>query len=87
MDIRRLIAASSLLILTGVSVLAQADNAGQPTPYRYGMPLEIKKVVSLKEPSTPYCKVVTAQMVYIDKAGQTRDVSYRKLSDSCSNQN
>lgn len=87
MNIRRLVAASSLVLLTGISAMAQADNAGQPTPYRYGMPLEIKKVISLKEPSTPYCKVVTAQMVYIDKTGQTRDVSYRKLSDSCSYQN
>ncbi|WP_210638962.1 MULTISPECIES: DUF2790 domain-containing protein [unclassified Pseudomonas] len=86
MNIRRLVAASSLVLLTGISAMAQADNTVQPIPYRYGMPLEIKKLISLKEPSTPYCEVVTAQMVYIDKAGQTRDVSYRKLSDSCNYQ-
>lgn len=84
MNIRTLIAASSLMLLAGISGIAMADDVGQPTPYRYGMPLEIKKVLSMKEPSTPDCKVVTAEMVYVDKAGQTRDLSYRKLSDACS---
>ncbi|WP_338495433.1 MULTISPECIES: DUF2790 domain-containing protein [Pseudomonas] len=82
MNIRALIAVVSLLSLAGFTGLAQADDL-QPTPYRYGMPLEIKKVLSLTEPSTPYCEVVTAQMVYIDKAGQTRDISYNKLSQAC----
>ncbi|WP_053145079.1 DUF2790 domain-containing protein [Pseudomonas sp. P97.38] len=83
MNIRALIAAVSLLSLTAFAGLSQAADVPSPTPYRYGMPLEIKKVLSLMEPSTPYCEVVTAQMVYIDKAGQTRDISYNKLSQAC----
>lgn len=83
MKTRTLMAASSLMLLAGFTGMAQADEVVQPTPYRYGMPLEIKKVLSMREPSTPDCKVVTAEMVYIDKAGQTRDLSYRKLSDAC----
>mgnify|MGYP001057303438 CR=1 FL=1 len=81
-----LVATASLLGLIGSTGLAQADDTPQSTPYHYGMPLEIKKVLSLTEPSTPYCEVITARMVYVDKAGQTRDVSYRKLSDACTNE-
>ena len=81
-----LVAAASLLGLIGFTGLAQADDTPEPTPYHYGMPLEIKKVLSLTEPSTPYCEVITARMVYVDKAGQTRDVSYRKLSDACTSE-
>ncbi|WP_422777772.1 DUF2790 domain-containing protein [Pseudomonas mediterranea] len=87
MNTSALLAAASLLGLAGITGLAQADNTSQPTPYRYGMPLEIKKVLSLTEPSTPYCEVITAQMVYVDKMGETRDVSYRKLADACTKGN
>lgn len=87
MNTYALVATASLLGLFGITGLAQADDAPQSTPYHYGMPLEIKKVLSLTEPSTPYCEVITAQMVYIDKAGQNRDVSYHKLSDACTNDN
>ncbi|WP_285407255.1 DUF2790 domain-containing protein [Pseudomonas sp. FR229a] len=45
------------------------------------------KVVSLTEPPTQLCKVVTADMKYIDKAGNPEEISYRKLSDACKFQN
>ncbi|UZE21255.1 DUF2790 domain-containing protein [Pseudomonas sp. B21-056] len=82
-----LVAAASFLGLAGITGLAQANTAPPSTPYHYGMPLQIKKVLSLTEPSTPYCEVITAQMVYVDKAGETQDMSYRKLSNACMNEN
>ncbi|QXI25829.1 DUF2790 domain-containing protein [Pseudomonas vanderleydeniana] len=73
------------LALTAVAGAAQADTTAtaQAVPYHYGMPLNIDRVVSLTEQPTSECKVVTADMKFIDKAGKTEDVSYRKLSDAC----
>ncbi|MNO07056.1 hypothetical protein D3C81_2291060 [compost metagenome] len=51
------------------------------------MPLHVAKVVSLTEPPTQLCKVVTADMKYIDNAGKPEEISYRKLSDACNFQN
>ncbi|MCK1790380.1 DUF2790 domain-containing protein [Pseudomonas violetae] len=69
--------------------IAQANdtNTTQAVPYHYGMPLHIAKVVSLTEPSTMDCKVITAEMTYIDHSGQPAQITYRKLSDACSLQN
>jgi hypothetical protein len=33
------------------------------------------------------CKVITANMTFIDTAGKLKEISYRKLSDACSYQN
>ncbi|MCY1187312.1 hypothetical protein D9M73_282750 [compost metagenome] len=50
------------------------------------MPLHVSKVISLTEPSTLECKVVSADMKYLDEHGQPAEISYRKLSDACENQ-
>jgi hypothetical protein len=50
------------------------------------MPLHVGKVVSLTEPQTLECQVVTADMKYIDKSGKPAEITYRKLSDACSYQ-
>ncbi|MNU10998.1 hypothetical protein D3C72_2585180 [compost metagenome] len=55
-------------------------------PYHYGMPLHVSKVISLTEPDTLECKVVKADMKYIDDTGKTAEITYRKLSDACENQ-
>ncbi|MNG26499.1 hypothetical protein D3C84_1114960 [compost metagenome] len=47
------------------------------------MTLSVGKVVSLTEPITDECKVVIADMKYIDKSGKPQELSYRKLSDAC----
>ena len=69
--------------------IAHANDAGtsQAVPYHYGMPLHVAKVVALNEPSTLDCKVVTAEMKYIDNTGKPAEITYRKLSDACSYQN
>ena len=72
------------LAFSAIAGLAQADNSStQPVPYHYGMPLNIAKVTSMTEQPSQVCKVVTADMKFIDTAGRPEDVSYLKLSDSC----
>ena len=68
--------------------LAQATDTttSQAVPYHYGMPLHVSKVISLTEPDTLDCKVVKADMKYIDETGKPAEITYRKLSDACENQ-
>ena len=89
MNIRTLLLTSALAC-TAVAGLAQANDtnaATQPVPYQYGMPLQVNKVISLTEPQTQQCKVITADMKYIDNAGKPAEITYRKMSDACSEQN
>jgi len=79
---------TTALACTAFAGLAQANDTtdSQATPYHYGMPLHVSKVISLSEPDTLECKVVTAEMKYIDDSGKPAEISYRKLSDACENQ-
>lgn len=81
---------TTALACTAFAGLAQANDSSSTSnavPYEYGMPLHVAKVVSLTEPPTLDCKVITADMKYIDSNGKPEEISYRKLSDACSNQN
>ncbi|ARB27053.1 DUF2790 domain-containing protein [Pseudomonas tolaasii] len=78
------------LALTTLSGLAQADTtqpATQPVPYQYGMPLNIDKVLAMNETQTNDCKVINADIKFIDKTGKVEDVGYRKMSEACDFQN
>lgn len=78
------------LALTTVSGLAQADTqqaAVKPVPYQYGMPMHIAKVLSMNEAQTNDCKVIKADIKFVNTSGQVQDVSYRKMSDACDFQN
>ncbi|RDL19874.1 MULTISPECIES: DUF2790 domain-containing protein [Pseudomonas] len=89
MNIRTLMLTTALAS-TAFAGLAQADDtatSSSAVPYHYGMPLHVAKVVSLTEPPTMDCKVITANMKYINSNGQPQEISYRKLSDACSYQN
>ncbi|VEF11258.1 topoisomerase II [Pseudomonas fluorescens] len=89
MNIRPLFLTAALAC-SSLAGLAQANDisaTSQVMPYEYGMPLHVAKVVSLTEPPTLDCKVITADMEYIDNNGKLGEVSYRKLSDACSKQN
>ena len=84
----RTLLVASVLGLSAFAGAVQADTTTvQPVPYHYGMPLHVAKVVSLTEPPTMECKVITANMTFIDTAGKLKEISYRKLSDACSYQN
>ncbi|EJN33724.1 MULTISPECIES: DUF2790 domain-containing protein [unclassified Pseudomonas] len=81
---------TAALACTAFAGLAQANDTSatsKAVPYQYGMPLHVAKVVSLTEPPTMDCKVITADMKYIDNNGKPEEISYRKLSDACSYQN
>jgi hypothetical protein len=78
------------LALAALSGLAQAGTQQaetKPVPYQYGMPLNIKKVIAMNETPTNDCKVIDADIKFVDKAGKVEDVGYRKMSDACSFQN
>jgi hypothetical protein len=85
MNIQTILLATTLAGIAGAGI-AHADDTGpsQAEPYHYGMPLHVAKVVELTEPSTMECKVITAEMKYIDNSGQPAHISYRKLSEACS---
>ncbi|MGA8134654.1 MULTISPECIES: DUF2790 domain-containing protein [Pseudomonas] len=84
MKLRTLLVMGALALSTFAG-LAQADTSStrQPVPYHYGMPLNIAKVTSMTEQPSQDCKVVTADMKFIDTAGKPENVSYLKLSDAC----
>lgn len=85
----RLSLLSAALACTAFAGLAQANDTtpSNAVPYKYGMPLQVAKVVALTEPATLECKVITADMKYIDNNGRPEEISYRKLSDACQLQN
>ena len=84
----RTLLVTTALACTAFAGLTQANDTttSQAVPYHYGMPLHVSKVISLTEPDTLECKVVKAEMKYIDDTGKTAEITYRKLSDACENQ-
>ena len=81
---------SATLACAAFAGFAQATDTSATSdalPYQCGMPLHVAKVLSLTEPPTLECKVITADMKYIDNTGKPAQISYRKLSDACSQQN
>jgi hypothetical protein len=81
---------TTVLACTAFSGLAQANDTtttSKAVPYQYGMPLHVAKVVSMTEQPTKACKVIDADMKYIDTSGKPEEITYRKMSDACSFQN
>lgn len=86
----RLLVLSATLALSAVTLTAQAatqTTSPKSQQYQYGMHLKIGRVLSMTEEPTAECKVVNADMKYIDTSGKPEDLSYRKLSDACEMQN
>lgn len=75
------------LALTAVTGIAQADTAPVVVPYHYGLPMDIDKVLAMNETQTNECKVIKADIKFLDKTGKVQDVSYHKLSEACDFQN
>lgn len=72
-----------VLLLPGA---AHATQDGIPQ-YRYGMPLDVARVLDMREPASNHqCEVVNATMTYLDSHGQQHQLHYRKLSEECSEQ-
>lgn len=75
------------LALTAVTGMAQADTAPVITPYHYGEKMDVQKVLAMHETDTNVCKVINADIKYLDSSGNVQDVSYRKMSEACDFQN
>ncbi|TBW02168.1 DUF2790 domain-containing protein [Azotobacter chroococcum] len=74
----------SYLVLPFCCAASLAQAAEPPVQYHYGLPLDIAKVISIDAPYDPYvCEIIDARMTYLDSAGETRVVTYRKLSAGC----
>jgi len=78
---------TATLALAAVSGMAQAATAAKPVQYQYGMPLNVDKVIAMHEEDTDVCKVINADIKFVDKAGKIEDVGYRKMSEACDFQN
>lgn len=77
LSIATLFAALSLGTLS-----AQAQDI-TPQTYRYGTHLDIKKVLSSQEGTTPACSVVTSRLTYLDSTDQVRVLDYQSFSGGC----
>jgi hypothetical protein len=79
---------SAVIVCASFAGITQADDntSSQTIPtYHYGMPLHVGKIISLTEPNTLECQVVTATVKYIDEqTGKPAELAYRKFSDACS---
>ncbi|BAQ83072.1 DUF2790 domain-containing protein [Pseudomonas sp. St29] len=65
-----------------------AASQGKPAPvvqnYRYGMDLDIAKVVSVTPPIKS-CNVVPSRMTYEDSAGQLKTIEYQVMGQCRNN--
>ena len=52
--------------------------------YKYGMKLDIKKVISSNVNPSHGCEVVPAQMMYEDSQGNIKGLNYKVIGDNCS---
>lgn len=87
MNMRTLLITSALACAAFAGVAQAADTAAtQPVPYT-GQAYHVKKVISMTEQPTSRCKVVDADMKYIDDSGKTSDLTYRKMATACDFQN
>ncbi|MDN7139826.1 DUF2790 domain-containing protein [Pseudomonas sp. JQ170] len=69
---------------------ARAVTQGKQPPevvhYRYGMELDIAKVINVTSTRT-YCDVMPAQLTYEDSSGNLNILEYRTAGTNCQSQN
>jgi len=49
--------------------------------------MNVKTVIAMHETDTNVCKVINADIKFVDTAGKVEDVGYRKMSEACDFQN
>ena len=87
MNTKAIYAACLFAALNICTLSARAEADVTPKTYTYGTHLDIKKVVSLKQDTTPICGVVEAQLTYLDSQNKTQVLDYRKVADGCNSDN
>lgn len=65
---------------------AQGKNPPEVTHYRYGMTLDIAKVIHVTSTNSN-CGVMPAQMTYEDSSGNLNILEYRATGTNCRSQN
>ncbi|NBA95201.1 DUF2790 domain-containing protein [Pseudomonas sp. R5(2019)] len=65
---------------------AQGKNSPEVTHYRYGMKLDIAKVIHVTS-TNGSCGVMPAQMTYEDSSGNLNILEYRVSGTNCSSEN
>ncbi|MDB6141948.1 MAG: hypothetical protein JWP80_992 [Pseudomonas sp.] len=78
-----LIAVASLVHAEDRSTASIYESSKTPVvEYRYGMKLDIAKVMGITSPSNQ-CGVVPAIMTYLDHAGERHSVGYQTFGNDC----
>jgi hypothetical protein len=83
MNWKNLSTATLIAALSLGTLSAQAQDRVKSETYQYGTHLDIKKVLSSKQGTTPACSVVTSQLTYLDSTDQVHVLDYQNLSGGC----
>jgi hypothetical protein len=76
---------ASIFITSFALLLSGNALAESPvTTYKYGLKLDIAKVLSISKPKTHTCKPVDHLMKYVDSTGKIQTLKFKALSDACS---
>lgn len=75
MNVKTIVSASLFAVLSFGAIAAQAATApmqdgGVTAQYRYGEPLDVKKVLSVQDDQSNACGLVNTRMDYLDSHGQ-----------------
>ena len=84
---KTLVAACLFAALNICTLSARAEADVSPHTYTYGTHLDIQKVLSMTEDNSVTCGIIEARMTYLDSAGKTQVLDYRKFADGCNNEN
>jgi hypothetical protein len=76
---------ATIFITSFALLLAGNALAESPvTTYKYGLKLDVAKVLSISKPKTHTCKPVDHLMKYVDSTGKIQTLKFKALSDACS---
>lgn len=87
MTSKSVIAACLFAALNICTLSARAEADASPHTYTYGTHLDVQKVLSMTQDTSVTCGIVDARMTYLDSAGKTQVLDYRKFADGCNNEN
>ncbi|WP_207849880.1 MULTISPECIES: DUF2790 domain-containing protein [unclassified Pseudomonas] len=87
MTSKSVIAACLFAALNICTLSARAEADASPHTYTYGTHLDVQKVLSMTQDTSVTCGIVDARMTYLDSAGETQVLDYRKFADGCNNEN
>ncbi|ANH98773.1 Protein of unknown function [Pseudomonas koreensis] len=87
MTSKSVIAACLFAALNICTLSARAEADASPHTYTYGTHLDVQKVLSMTQDTSVACGIVDARMTYLDSAGKTQVLDYRKFADGCNNEN